>query len=104
MSILMGFKSFYKVKRNLHLESNKPGAIFIGFNNQIPDRDRAFFWNYDSDDNGVKTEQDSPLSESILVDELDIKNYRLQTRDITKNYLKSDCNAADNPTELILIH
>lgn len=79
----------------MQLDSNKPGALFIGFNNQIPDRARAFFWNYKTD--AINGEQDSALAESILVDELDIKNYRLKTRDITKTYLKSKYN--DNSSD-----
>ena len=71
------------VKRNL-----QPGTIFVGFNNEVPEHARAFFWNFNNEavDGG---EQESPLSEAILLDELDIKNFRSQTKDIFENYLRS---------------
>jgi hypothetical protein len=70
------------VKRNL-----QPGTIFVGFNNEVPEHSRAFFWNFNNEafDGG---EQES-LSEAILLDELDIKNFRSQTKDIFENYLRS---------------
>lgn len=73
-------------------------TIFIGINNKITRTSRRVYWNYASSDplqsltNGNNNNQNvsltSAFSESILIDELAIINYQMNSKEITNIYLK----------------
>ena len=65
---------------------NKSSIIFIGLNNKISPFSKHFFWNYRDENHDPFSS--SVLSESILIDELKIINFRMNTKDISKLYLK----------------
>ncbi len=65
---------------------NRSSIIHIGLNNKISPFSKHFFWNYRDENHDPFAS--SILSESILIDELKIINYRINTKDISKIYLK----------------
>ena len=76
------------MKRDL-IEKKDSDYVYIGFNNEMPAQAKKFFWNVNEAESGLNQKITPAMSETILIDELEINNYRLSSRNITQNYLKS---------------
>ncbi len=61
---------------------NNKQRVLIGFNNQLSDEQKQFFWNYHQS-NAVDEHQ------TILLDDLYITNHPVSTKKISHDYLKS---------------
>ena len=82
--------AFEKLRKRSRDSAALAGLIYIGLNNNVNRFGRKFFWSYR--DESSNTQQNvllaSTFSEAILLDELAIVNYRINSKDIMEIYLK----------------
>ena len=82
--------AFEKLRKRSRDSAALAGLIYIGLNNNFNRYGRKFFWSYR--DESSSTQQNvllaSTFSEAILLDEMAIVNYRINSKDIMQIYLK----------------
>ena len=88
-------QEYEKFKKRSYADPNSatPGVIYIGLNNKVNKFGRKFYWSYRDESSNPQSNLllASSFSEAILIDELAIINYRMNSKEIAQIYLKGKC-------------
>ena len=81
---------FEKLRKRSRDSAALAGLIHVGLNNNVNKLGRKFFWSYR--DEASSAQQNvllaSTFSEAVLLDELAIINFRMNSKDIVQMYLR----------------